>query len=104
MYIKYKTARAARRGPAAAAPSRDGDARRAARRYLPWADGAASYVLSARAMDALLDAFPVVDLPHTLRVLRRTEIYEDIMVGKVLYSADIEPREQDFGAVWTPEA
>lgn len=73
-------------------------------RYLPWADGAASYVLSARSMDTLIDAFPVVDLPHILRVLRRTEIYEDIMVGKVLYSADIEPREQDFGAVWTPEA
>ena len=71
--------------------------------YLPWADGAASYVLSAKAMDLLVDAFPVVDLPHTLKVLRKTEIYEDNMVAKVLYSADVEPREQDYGAVWTPE-
>ena len=51
----------------------------------------------------IVDAFPVVDLPHTLKVLRKTEIYEDNMVAKVLYSADVEPREQDYGAVWTPE-
>ena len=39
-----------------------------------------------------------------LAILRKTEIYEDIMVAKILYSAEIEPRDQDYGAVWTPEA
>ncbi|EGB11434.1 hypothetical protein AURANDRAFT_61886 [Aureococcus anophagefferens] len=71
--------------------------------YLPWADGAASYVLSARSMDVLIAAFPVVDAPHMLTILRKTEIYEDIMVAKILHSAEIEPREQDYGANWTPE-
>ncbi|KAH8059904.1 hypothetical protein JL720_13714 [Aureococcus anophagefferens] len=40
--------------------------------YLPWADGAASYVLSARSMDVLIAAFPVVDAPHAA-ILRKTE-------------------------------
>ena len=70
---------------------------------MPWADGAASYVLSARSMDVLVAAFPVVDAPHMLTILRKTEIYEDIMVAKILHSAEIEPREQDYGANWTPE-
>lgn len=39
-----------------------------------------------------------------LAILRKTEIYEDIMVAKILHSAEIEPRDQDYGAVWTPEA
>ncbi|KAH8095801.1 hypothetical protein JL720_3130 [Aureococcus anophagefferens] len=71
--------------------------------YLPWADGAASYVLSARSMDVLIAAFPVVDAPPMLTILRKTEMYEDIMVAKILHSAEIEPREQDYGANWTPE-
>ncbi|KAH8076525.1 galactosyltransferase [Aureococcus anophagefferens] len=71
--------------------------------YLPWADGAASYVLSARSMDVLIAAFPVVDAPHMLTILRKTDICEDIMVAKILHSAEIEPREQDYGANWTPE-
>ena len=61
-------------------------------------------MLSAASLDVLARAFPVVDLPHALVLLRKTEIYEDIMVAKVLRAADIEPRQVDYGAVWTPEA
>ncbi|KAH8062077.1 hypothetical protein JL720_13278 [Aureococcus anophagefferens] len=60
--------------------------------YLPWADGAASYVLSARSMDVLIAAFRRRRAPHVPSSGRRRCART---WSRRSYSAEIEPREQD---------
>jgi hypothetical protein len=61
--------------------------------FVPWAKGGYTYILSRRAMIACVDAADAMGL----ETLRRTEIYEDVMVGKMLHPHGIFPRQRHFG-------
>jgi hypothetical protein len=60
--------------------------------YVPWADGGCAYILSRRAMDLCVNAASAMGLEE----LRRTEIYEDLMVAKMLHDHGINPQERTF--------
>jgi hypothetical protein len=69
------------------------DRRPYAGQYVPWLDGGCAYILSRRAMGLCVVAADRMGLEE----LRRTEIYEDLMVAKMLYPHGILPQKRAMG-------
>ena len=63
-----------------------------------WLAGGHTYVISARALDVICEAWPVVDDPAALARLRTTEIFEDLVVGNALGARGIKPVLAHYGA------
>ena len=67
--------------------------------YGVWLSGGQTYVLSARALDVVVAAWPVVDDPAALARLRTTHVFEDVMIGAALAAGGVEAVEAHYGAV-----
>jgi len=63
-----------------------------------WLAGGHTYVISARALDVLCEAWPVLDDPGALVRLRTTAIFEDLVVGNALEARGIKPVMAHYGA------
>ena len=63
-----------------------------------WLAGGHTYVISARALDVLCEAWPVLDDPGALVRLRTTAIFEDLVVGNALEARGIKPVKAHYGA------
>jgi hypothetical protein len=61
--------------------------------YVPWLDGGCSYILSKNAMKCIWSLYN----SSNLNELRMREIYEDLMMGKILYRNNIFPIEKNYG-------
>ena len=61
--------------------------------YVPWVDGGCTYILSRRAMELCVATADAMGLEE----LRRTEIYEDLMVAKMLFPHGIYSQKRAFG-------
>jgi hypothetical protein len=61
--------------------------------FVPWAKGGYTYILSRRAISLCVTAADAMGL----ETLRRTEIYEDIMIAKMLRGHGIVPHKRSFG-------
>ena len=66
--------------------------------YGIWLAGGHTYVISARALDVICEAWPVVDDPAALARLRTTHIFEDLVVGNALEARGIKPVLAHYGA------
>lgn len=63
--------------------------------YLPWLDGGCSYVLSKEAMQCITSWYNSSNLEE----LRQSEIFEDVMIGKILYHHDIFPKQVNYNII-----
>ena len=63
-----------------------------------WLAGGHTYVISARALDVICEAWPVVDDLGALDRLRTTHIFEDLVVGNALEARGIKPVLAHYGA------
>jgi len=63
--------------------------------YLPWLDGGCSYILSRDAMKCVWSWYNSSNLDE----LREREIFEDVMMGKILYHHGIFPKEKIYGII-----
>lgn len=63
--------------------------------YVPWLDGGCSYILSADAMRCITSWYN----SSNINELREREIFEDAMMGKILYHHDIFPKEVNYGII-----
>jgi hypothetical protein len=61
--------------------------------FTDWADGGCSYILSRNALEIINNCYDTRDLEH----ISRTEIYEDVMISKVLARAGISPKLCNYG-------
>ena len=66
--------------------------------YGIWLAGGHTYVISARALDVICEAWPVADDPAALARLRTTHIFEDLMIGNALEARGIKPVLAHYGA------
>ena len=66
--------------------------------YGIWLAGGHTYVISARALDVICEAWPVADDPAALARLRTTHIFEDLVVGNALEARGIKPVLAHYGA------
>jgi hypothetical protein len=60
--------------------------------YVQWIDGGCAYILSRRAMGLCVAAADAMGLEK----LRQTEIYEDLMIAKMLAPHGIYPQKRSF--------
>jgi len=67
--------------------------------YVPWLDGGCSYILSRDAMKCVWSWYN----SSNLKDLREREIFEDAMMGKILYHHSIFPKEKNYGIVGDKE-
>jgi hypothetical protein len=58
-------------------------------------DGGCSYILSRKAMIAVNKRYN----PSNINELRINEIYEDVMIGKIMRDNSIEPCQVNFGII-----
>jgi len=63
--------------------------------FVPWFNGGKSYILSRKAMECVNSIYN----SSNIELLRRYEIYEDLMIAKLLYKFSIFPREVRYNAV-----
>lgn len=63
--------------------------------YVSWLDGGCSYILSRYAMKCIFGCYNSSNLDE----LRLREIYEDLMMGKILYRNNIFPKEKNYGII-----
>jgi hypothetical protein len=63
--------------------------------YLPWLDGGCSYILSRDAMNCIWSWYNSSNLDE----LRKREIFEDVMMGKILYHHNIFPKQKTYGII-----
>jgi hypothetical protein len=63
--------------------------------YVPWLDGGCSYILSADAMKCITSWYN----SSNINELRVKEIFEDAMMGKILYHHNIFPKEVNYGII-----
>lgn len=63
--------------------------------YLPWLDGGCSYILSIDAIKCITSWYN----SSNINELREREIFEDTMMGKILYHHDIFPKEVNYGII-----
>ena len=61
--------------------------------YVPWLDGGKSYILSKKAMNYINNEYNFTNLDS----LYQNEIYEDLMVAKILYKYNIIPSKLNYG-------
>jgi hypothetical protein len=61
--------------------------------FVPWLDGGWSYILSLDAMKCIWSWYNSSNLDE----LRKTEIFEDVMMAKILYHHGIFPKEINYG-------
>ena len=61
--------------------------------FVPWADGGCSYILSKRSMYYINSIFNLKNIEK----LRDQEIYEDLMIAKVLKKFNIVPHKISYG-------
>lgn len=62
-------------------------------KYKPWLGGGETYILSKNAIHCILSKYNEL----TLDILRTSEIYEDIMISKILFENKIYPFELNYG-------
>lgn len=60
--------------------------------YSPWLNGGKTYILSRTAMMCINSVYNFTNLD----ILYKNEIYEDLMVGKILYRFNIHPKELNY--------
>ena len=63
--------------------------------FVPWCNGGKSYILSRKAMECINTIYNF----SNIELLRKYEIYEDLMIAKLLYKFSIFPVEVHYGAV-----
>ena len=63
--------------------------------YLPWLDGGCSYILSKTALKCINHWYNSSNIEE----LRRKEIFEDVMMGKILYHHNIFPKIVNYGVI-----
>uniref|UniRef100_A0A6C0LGB4 Glycosyltransferase n=1 Tax=viral metagenome TaxID=1070528 RepID=A0A6C0LGB4_9ZZZZ len=63
--------------------------------YLPWLDGGCSYILSKEAIKCIFSWYNSSNLEE----LRESEIFEDLMMGKILYHHDIFPKLVNYNII-----
>lgn len=63
--------------------------------YLPWLDGGCSYILSKEAMQCITSWYN----SSNIQELRETEIFEDVMMAKILYHHDILPKQINYNII-----
>lgn len=56
--------------------------------YSPWLNGGKTYILSRNAMKCINKEYNFTNLD----ILYKNEIYEDLMIGKILYKYNIHPK------------
>lgn len=61
--------------------------------YKPWLGGGETYILSNKAIKCVISKYNET----TLDILRKNEIYEDLMIGKILFAGGILPHELKYG-------
>jgi hypothetical protein len=61
--------------------------------FRPWLGGGETYILSKNAVHCILKKYN----QSTLNILRTNEIFEDVMVAKILFEYDIHPYKLDYG-------
>ena len=61
--------------------------------YVPWLDGGMIYILSRKAMININNVYN----SSNIELLRKTEIYEDVMIAKVLLLSHISPIQVNLG-------
>jgi len=61
--------------------------------YKPWLGGGETYILSKKAIHCILSEHN----ESTLDILRKNEIYEDLMIGKILFANGIYPSQVNYG-------
>uniref|UniRef100_A0A6C0BA71 Glycosyltransferase n=1 Tax=viral metagenome TaxID=1070528 RepID=A0A6C0BA71_9ZZZZ len=61
--------------------------------YVPWLDGGKSYIISKKAMNYINNEYNFTNLDS----LYQNEIYEDLMIAKILYKYNIFPSELNYG-------
>jgi len=63
--------------------------------YVPWLDGGCSYILSREAMKCIHSWYN----SSNLETLRKREIFEDVMMAKILYHHNIYPKQVNYGII-----
>jgi len=63
--------------------------------FVPWFNGGKSYILSRNAMECINTIYNGANI----EVLRRYEIYEDLMIAKLLHKFSIFPVQVQYNAV-----
>lgn len=61
--------------------------------YTPWVNGGRGYILSRGAIEAICTAIP----RDAIQAQTRVDIYEDLMIGKLLWAAGFRPIKRDLG-------
>lgn len=60
--------------------------------YVPWLNGGKTYILSRKAMECINSEYNSTNLD----ILHENEIYEDLMIGKILNKHNIFPFQLDY--------
>ena len=63
--------------------------------YLPWLDGGCSYILSKEAMQCISSWYNSSNVEE----LRQVEIFEDVMMAKILYHHNIFPKRINYNII-----
>lgn len=61
--------------------------------YKPYLGGGQTYILSKKAIQCIISKYN----ESTLDILRTSEIYEDLMIGKILFDNGIYPHKLNYG-------
>lgn len=61
--------------------------------YKPYLGGGQTYILSKKAIQCIISKYN----ESTLDILRTSEIYEDLMIGKILFDNGIHPHKLNYG-------
>jgi hypothetical protein len=61
--------------------------------FRPWLGGGETYILSKKAINCILLKYN----ESTLDILRKNEIYEDIMISRILFTNGIYPDQVNYG-------
>lgn len=63
--------------------------------YVPFLDGGTTYILSRKAMTIINEEFKIIGI----NTIRRDEIYEDVMIAKILHKHNILPKVIHYGII-----
>jgi len=66
--------------------------------FVPWLHGGSSYILSRRAMLCINDTFNL----NNIESVTQSEIFEDVMIARILHERGIHPHEMSYGITLVP--
>ncbi len=61
--------------------------------YRPWLGGGETYILSKKAIQCIISKYN----ESTVDIIRKNEIYEDVMISKILFVNAIHPYQLNYG-------